>query len=67
MSVPTDTHMVAAERILRYLNGTLNFGVYLRPGPISLSTFSDSNSVGDLFDRRSTTGYIIYLGYNPIT
>ena len=67
MSVPIDTHMVAAKRILRYLNGTLNFGVYLRPGPISLYTFSDSDWVGDPFDRCSTTGYIIYLGYNPIT
>ena len=43
LSIPIDAHMVVAKRILRYLNGTLNFGVYLRPDPISLSAFLDSD------------------------
>ena len=67
MSIPIDAHMVAAKRILRYLNGTLNFGVYLRPGPISLFAFSNFDWAEDPFDRCSTTRYIIYLGYNTIT
>ena len=67
MSIPTDVHLVAAKHILRYINGTLNFGVFLQPGPLSLSAFSNSNWTGDPFDRRSTTGYLVYLGYNPIT
>ena len=67
MSFPTNIHLVAAKRILRYLNGTLNFGIFLQLGPISLSTFSDSDWAGDPFDRHSTTGFIAYLGYNPIT
>ena len=67
MSIPTNAHMVATRRILRYLNDTLNFGVYLRLDPISLSAFSNSDWAGDLFDRRSTTRYIVYLGYNPNT
>ena len=67
MSIPTNAHMVATRRILRYLNDTLNFGVYLRLDPISLSAFSNSDWAGDPFDRRSTTRYIVYLGYNPNT
>nr|XP_023891192.1 uncharacterized protein LOC112003238 [Quercus suber] len=67
MSFPTDVHLTAAKRILRYINGTLNFGILLQPGPISLSAFSDSDWAGDPFDRRSITGFIAYLGYNPIT
>ena len=67
MSIPTNAHMVATKCILRYLNDTLNFGVYLRLGPISLFAFSNSNWARDPFDRRSTTGYIVYLDYNPIT
>ena len=67
MSIPTDVHLVAAKHILRYINGTLNFGVFLQPGPLSLSAFSNSNWTGDPFDRCSTTGYLVYLGYNPIT
>ena len=27
----------------------------------------DSDWTSDPFDRRSTTGYLVYLGYNPIT
>ena len=37
MSFPTDVHLIAAKRILRYITGTLNFGILLQPGPISLS------------------------------
>ncbi|XP_065632023.1 uncharacterized mitochondrial protein AtMg00810-like [Quercus suber] len=67
MANPTDSHLIAAKRILRYINGTLHFGVFLQHGPLSLSAFSDSDWAGDPFDRRSTTGFLVYLGYNPIT
>lgn len=67
MATPTDIHLIVAKRILIYLNGTLQFGIFLQPGPLSLSAFSDSDWAGDSFDRRSTTGYLVYLGYNPIT
>ena len=64
---PTNAHLIAAKRILRYVNGTLNYGVFLQPGPFSLFAFSDSDWAGDPFDRHSITRYIVYLGYNPIT
>ena len=67
ISNPIDLHLIAAKRILRYVNGTLHHGVFLQPGPLSLSAFSDSNWAGDPYDRHSITGYIVYLGYNPIT
>ena len=41
--------------------------MFLQPRPLSLSAFSDSKWAGDPFDRRSITGYMVYLGYNPIT
>lgn len=67
MSHPTDAHLIATKRILRYVNGTLNYGLLLQPGPFSLSAFSDSDWAGDPFDRHSIIGYIVYLRYNPIT
>ena len=67
MNTPTDAHLVAAKCILRYINGTSNFGIFLQPGPLSISAFSDLDWVADPFDRRSTTGFLVYLGYNPIT
>ena len=41
MSNPTDIHLIAAKRILRYVNRTLHRGVFFQPGPLSLSAFSD--------------------------
>ena len=41
MQSPTDIHLVAAKRILQYVNGTSHFGVFLQPGPFTFSAFSD--------------------------
>ena len=67
MLAPRETHLVVAKRILRYVNGTPNLGIFFQPRPLSLSTFSDSNWAGDPFDRRSTTSFLVYLVFNPIT
>jgi transposase InsO family protein len=67
MNAPSDVHLTAAKRILRYLRGTLDHGLFYTPGPISLSAFSDADWAGDPNDRRSTSGLLVYLGHNPIT
>ena len=67
MSAPTDVHLVTAKRILQYVTGSLHQGIFLQPGSLSLAALSDSDWAGDPFDRRSITGYIVYLGCNPIT
>uniref|UniRef100_A0A2N9J182 Integrase catalytic domain-containing protein n=1 Tax=Fagus sylvatica TaxID=28930 RepID=A0A2N9J182_FAGSY len=67
MNAPSDIHLTAAKRILRYLRGTLDHGLFYTLGPISLSVFSDADWVGDPNDRRSTSGLLVYLGHNPIT
>ena len=67
MHQPTDHHLVAAKRILRYVQGTLHHGLTFCPGPLSLTAFTDSDWAGDPMDRRSTTGLIVFLGHNPIT
>jgi hypothetical protein len=67
MSAPTTIHLVAAKRILRYICGTLFHGVAFTPGPLHLSAFTDADWAGDPNDRRSTSGYLVYLGSNRIT
>ena len=67
MSAPIDVHLVATKRILRYVNGSLHQGIFLQPGSLSISAFSDSDWAEDPFDRRSIASYIVYLGSNPIT
>uniref|UniRef100_A0A2N9HE34 Integrase catalytic domain-containing protein n=1 Tax=Fagus sylvatica TaxID=28930 RepID=A0A2N9HE34_FAGSY len=67
MSAPTTIHLAAAKRILRYLRGTLHHGIAFTPGPLQLSAYTDADWAGDPDDRRSTFGYLVYLGSNPIT
>jgi hypothetical protein len=67
MASPTFVHLMAAKRILRYLKGTLHLGLSFKPGPLTLSAFTDADWAGDPDDRRSTSGLLVYLGPNPIT
>ena len=67
MSTLGEAHLIVAQRILRYVSDTLNFGIFFQHGPLSLSAFSDLDWTGDPFDHKSTTGYLVYLGSNPIT
>ena len=67
MNAPTDIHLIAAKRILRYLRGALDHGLHYTPGPTTLSAFTDVDWAGDPNDRRSTSGLLVFLGHNPIT
>lgn len=70
MHTPHMSHLTAAKRVLRYISGTLTSGLLFRRGSsdsLSLTAYSDSDWAGDLLDRRSTTGYVIFLGPNPVS
>lgn len=66
---PTTLHLLAAKRILRYVKGTLDYGlVYTRDaGNNELSEYSDSDHAGHLEDRKSTGGMVFYLNDSMIT
>ena len=69
MDKPSSEHLGAAKRILRYLKGTVNFGVSYKKGDrnMRITGFSDSDFAGDINDRKSTSGQIFFLGGLPIT
>ncbi|XP_030944548.1 uncharacterized protein LOC115969116 [Quercus lobata] len=67
MSHPTTTHLEATKHVLRYIKGTLNFGISFTPSPLTLTAFSDSNWAGDPTDGHSTTGLVVFLGPNSIS
>ena len=67
MSTPTTTHLTATKCVLRYIRGTFNHGIEFTPGPLSLSTYTDADWARDPDDRRSTSGFLVYLGHNAIT
>ena len=67
MQQPMVAHFTAVKRILRYLKGTLHFGISYTKGSLDLTAYSDADWAGDPNDRRSTTGQIVFLGSNPIS
>nr|GEX68647.1 putative RNA-directed DNA polymerase [Tanacetum cinerariifolium] len=59
---PREEHMQAAKRVLRYLKGTLDFGLfYYRNSDSKLKTYTDSDYARDIKDRRCTFGYVFLL------
>ncbi|XP_022019687.1 uncharacterized mitochondrial protein AtMg00810-like [Helianthus annuus] len=68
MHSPSVEHWNALKRIIRYLQGTSNFGLHLGPASsVSLVAYTDADWAGCPDTRRSTSGYCVYLGDNLIS
>lgn len=68
MESPKESHLKAVKHILRYIKGTIKYGlVYRKGGDRKLVGFSDSSNGMDLDDRKGTTGTIFYFSGKPIT
>lgn len=68
LSAPTTSHWAAVKRILRYLNGTLDYGLAItKTHTPLLRAFSDADWAGNPDDRRSTGGFTIFFGNNLIS
>ncbi|RVW87806.1 Retrovirus-related Pol polyprotein from transposon RE2 [Vitis vinifera] len=59
---PTDIYWKSTTRILRYLKGTVNHGIYFSKRTLALTAYYDVDWARDAINRRSTTGYNIFLG-----
>jgi hypothetical protein len=59
---PTSTHWTTAKRVLRYLKNTADHGLLYTKGSLHLQAFCDSDWVGSPDDRRSTSGFEVFLG-----
>ncbi|XP_019182103.1 PREDICTED: uncharacterized protein LOC109177241 [Ipomoea nil] len=68
MHSPTDDHWSLLKRVLRYIKGTQDYGLRLRPSASSdLHAFFDSDWAGCPVDRKSTSGYAVFLGDNLVS
>lgn len=69
MEKPTEQHLLAAKQILRYVQGTLDFGIQYKRDreAVELEGFVDSDYAGDGDDRRSTSGYVFMLGGGAVS
>lgn len=65
---PTNVHLEAVKRILRYVKGTSTTGLkFRRSSSTLLSIFTDADWAGCLDYRRSTGGFAIFLGPNLVS
>ncbi|PNX85069.1 retrotransposon-related protein [Trifolium pratense] len=68
MAQPTELHLQAAKRVLRYLKGTADFGIfYKKGGSENLVAYADSDYAGDLEDRKSTSGYVFLMSSGAVS
>lgn len=67
MHQPSTANFTALKRVLRYIKGTLGFGIHLTKGSLCLQAFSDADWAGDQSDRRSTSGFCVFLGNSPVS
>jgi hypothetical protein len=68
IQTPTDAHWAAVKRILRYVKGTLDLGLKIQKSPtMLLSGFSNVDWTGCLDDRRSISGFAVFIGMNLIS
>ncbi|KAG8486151.1 hypothetical protein CXB51_019512 [Gossypium anomalum] len=68
MHKPSDLYFKVFKRILRYLKGTLDYGVKFTKSPkLLLEGFSDASWGSNNDDRCSTSGYCVFLRGNPVS
>ena len=68
MERPTELHFNAAKRVLRYLKGTMSFGLFYRKGEKQeLIGYTDSDYAGDQDDRKNTSGYVFMLSSGAVS
>ena len=65
---PTQSHLTAAKRILRYLKGTAYLGLsYKKCADGNLIGYSDADWAGDVDDRHSTSGNVFLLAKGAVS
>ena len=61
VSNPRDTHWHALERVLRYLKGTMSYGIHYTGYPRVLEGYCDANWISDADELHATSGCAFLL------
>nr|AAP54028.1 retrotransposon protein, putative, Ty1-copia subclass [Oryza sativa Japonica Group] len=57
----------ALERVMRYLKGTMSYGIHYTGYPKVLEGYSDSNWISDADEIKATSGYVFTLGGGAVS
>lgn len=70
MQKPNLSHISATKRILRYIRGTLDYGIlFIATNKWNLCNnfgYTNSSWYGDTDERKSIVGYMFLLGGSPV-
>ena len=65
---PKDYHWQEGKIILRYVNGTRNYGIhYSYLDEFKLIGYTDSDCVDSIVDRKSTPSYVFHFGIGVVS
>ena len=67
MSNPGTDHWHALDRVMRYLCGTMSYGIHYSGHPAVLEGYSDSNWISDVADLYATSGYVFTFGGGAVS
>ena len=72
MQKPGRLHQIALKRIMKYLKGTVDYGLVFYQGDITndkitIEVYCDTDQAGNLDDRKSISDYIIKPGDTTIS
>ena len=69
MSRPSKEHWIGVKRVMRYLKGTLMYGLkfYAHEEEPELFGYSDADWAGDVDTQRPTSGYVFQIGSSTIS
>ncbi|XP_020685925.1 uncharacterized protein LOC110102091 [Dendrobium catenatum] len=66
MHKPLNINFEALKRLLRYIKGTIDFGIPLYKNSLTLRSYVDADWASNTSDRKSISGYCNFLGKSLI-
>ncbi|XP_070031594.1 secreted RxLR effector protein 161-like [Nicotiana tomentosiformis] len=64
---PNREHWSSLDRLMKYLRGTMNYGILYSEFPSTLEGYSDTNSISNSDETKSISGYVFNLGGGAIS
>nr|XP_033510309.1 secreted RxLR effector protein 161-like [Nicotiana tomentosiformis] len=64
---PNNEHWSALARLIKYLRGTMNYGILYSEFPSTLEGYNAANWISDSYETKSTGSFVFTLGGGAIS